>query len=145
MADRIAFPNAEDTGEDWASDAPRASHSPLFAVEQIGQTLVVVPKISGKVFRYTQLRNEANALRRKLGHHSIDGLILDLHALNYLGAEVIGAVVALARKMEDVGGRAVLCCAAPQLTEALTKMGLHRLWTLFDTRKEALAAVQSRA
>jgi anti-anti-sigma factor len=145
MADRIAFPNAEDTGEEWTSGTAPASQSPLFSIEQVGQTLIVVPRISGKVFRYTQLRNEANALRRKLSHHSIDGLILDLHALSYLGAEVIGAVVALARKMEDVGGRTVLCCAAPQLTEALTKMGLHRLWTLFDTRKEALLALKSRA
>jgi len=145
MADRVAFPNAEATGEEWGSAAVPSAQSPLFCIVQAGQTLIVIPKINGKVFRYTQLRNEANSLRRKLGHHSIDGLILDLHALNYLGAEVIGAVVALARKMEDLGGRTVLCCAAPQLTEALTKMGLHRLWTLFDTRKEALAAVQTRA
>jgi anti-anti-sigma factor len=146
MADQIAFPMAEDADEQRAgSGGTRHSHRPLFSVEQIGQTLIVVPKISGKMFRYMQLRHEANALRRKLGQHSIDGLILDLHALDYLGAEVIGAVIALARKMEDLGGHTVLCCAAPQLTEALTKMGLHRLWTLFDTRKDALAAIQSRA
>jgi anti-anti-sigma factor len=146
MADQIAFPMAEDAGEQTAgSGVTRHSHRGLFAVEQIGQTLIVVPKISGKMFRYTQLRHEANALRRKLGQHSIDGLILDLHALDYLGAEVIGAVIALARKMEDLGGHTVLCCAAPQLVEALTKMGLHRLWTFFDTRTDALAAIQSRA
>ena len=80
MADRVAFPNAEDTGEEWAGAAAPSSQSPLFCIEQVGQTLIVIPKISGKVFRYTQLRNEANALRRKLSHHSLDGLILDLHA-----------------------------------------------------------------
>jgi anti-anti-sigma factor len=106
--------------------------------------LVVVPKISGKIFRYTQLRHEANALQRKLGQYSVDGMILDLHALHYLGAEVIGAVIALARKMEDLGGRTVLCGATPQLTDALTNKGLHRLWTFFDTREEAFAAIQSR-
>ncbi len=144
MADQIAFPMAEDAGEQTAgSGVPRHGHRTLFGVEQIGRTLIVVPRISGKVFRYTQLRHEANALRRKLGH-SIDELILDLHALDYLGAEVIGAVVALARKMEDLGGHTVLCCAPPQLMEALTKMGLHRLWTFFETRKAALAAIENR-
>jgi anti-sigma B factor antagonist len=143
MADQIAFPMAEDAGERTAGGVTRHSHRALFAVEQIGQTLVISPKISGKVFRYTQLRHEANGLRRKLGH-SVDSLVLDLHALDYLGAEVIGAVIALARKMEDLGGRTVLCCAAPPLTETLTKMGLHRLWSMFDTRDEALAAIQDR-
>lgn len=116
----------------------------MFAVEQIGHTLIIIPNISGKMFRYTQLRHEANALRRKLSHGSIDGLVLDLHALNYLGAEVIGAVIALARKMEDLGGQTVLCGATPQILEALTQKGLHRLWTFFETRQEALAAVQHR-
>ena len=61
-----------------------------------------------------------------------------------VGAEVIGAVVALARKAEDNGGRAVLCRLAPQLREAMTNMGLHRLWMFYGTREEALEAVRGR-
>ena len=116
------------------------------SVEHVGQTLVIMPTIRGNMFRYAQLQTEANALRRKLvqKQKSIGGLVLDLQGLDYLGAEVIGAVVALARKMEDVGGRVVFCCAAPQLSEAFTKMGLHRLWKIFPTREAALAAVQSQ-
>ncbi len=146
MADRIGTPSEEDVGESSAAEVDAHDwRQPLFSVEQVGQTLIIMPTIRGGMFRYAQLQTEANALRRKLGQTSIGGLILDLHALDYLGSEVIGAVVALARKVEDVGGRAVLCRAAPQLSEALTKMGLHRLWTLFPTREEALAAIESRA
>ena len=145
MADQIAVPLEEDASEPSASDVDaRDWRRPLFSVEQIGETLVIMPTIRRGLFRYAQLHAEANALRRKLDQTSIAGLILDLHALDYLGSEVIGAVVALARKVEDVGGRAVLCRAAPQLSEALTRMGLNRLWTLFPTREEALAAIQSR-
>jgi anti-anti-sigma factor len=146
MADQITAPLEEDAGPATTSDAEaRDRPKTLFSVEQVGETLIVVPTIRGNMFRYAQLQTEANALRRKLDQTSIGGLILDLHALDYLGAEVIGAVVALARKVEDVGGRAVLCRAAPQLSEALTRMGLHRLWTVFPTREEALEAIQSRA
>jgi anti-anti-sigma factor len=144
MADHVAFSMAEDAGGHPVGGGARRSHTALFAVEQIGQTMIIVPNISGKMFRYTQLRHEANALRRKLSHGSVDGLVLDLHALNYLGAEVIGAVIALARKMEDLGGQTVLCGATPQILEALTQKGLHRLWTFFETRQEALAAIQHR-
>jgi anti-anti-sigma factor len=145
MADRIAAPVEEITTETAPPEIEvRNWRQPLFTVEHVGRTLIIMPTIRSGMFRYAQLQTEANALRRELDHTSIGGLILDLHALDYLGSEVIGAVVALARKVEDVGGRAVLCRAAPQLSDALTKMGLHRLWKLFSTREEALAAIQSR-
>ncbi len=116
----------------------------LFSLETVGSTLVIIPTISGGMFRYAQLQTEANALRRKLDQSAIAGLIIDLQALDYIGSEVIGAIVALARKAEDMGGRAVFCSAAPQLTEIFTNMRLDRLWPLFATRAEALEAVQRR-
>lgn len=146
MADHVAAPQKEDLTEPPAPEGTFPEwRRPLFSVEHVGRTLIVMPTIRGNMFRYPQLQTEANALRRKLEQMSIDGLILDLHGLDYIGAEVIGAVVALARKIEDGGGRAVFCCAAPQLSDALTKMGLHRLWKLFPTREEAVAAIESRA
>jgi len=144
MADQFVIPYEVDPGEPAVPEADAREWSrPLFSVEHVGQTLIVMPTVRGNMFRYAQLQTEANALRRQLSQDSFGHLVLDLQALDYLGAEVIGAVVALARKMEDGGGRVVLCCAAPQLSEALTKMGLHRLWTFFPTREAALAAVQS--
>lgn len=113
----------------------------LFTIEQRGHTLIVVPTISGNMFRYAKLQTEANALRRRLESSAIRGLIVDLHALDYVGSEVIGAVVALARKAEDTGGRAVLCRPTPQLREAMMNMGLHRLWEFYGTREEALDAI----
>ena len=145
MVDPITVPLEVDINEDAAPEGDAHDwRRPLFSVEHVGETLVVMPNIRGNMFRYAQLQTEANALRQKLAQRSMGGLVLDLQELDYLGAEVIGAVVALARKMEDGGGRAVFCCAAPQLAEALTKMGLHRLWALFPTREAALAAVQSQ-
>jgi len=113
----------------------------LFSVEHVGLALVITPTINGGIFRYAQLIAEADALRRKLEQTAIGGLIIDLHALSYMGSEVIGSIVALARKAEDVGGRAVFCCASPRLAEILTSMRLQRLWPLFSTREEALRAI----
>jgi anti-anti-sigma factor len=147
VGDRITVPLEENASETAAPEVEaRDWKRPLFSVEHVGQTLIIMPTIRGNMFRYAQLQTEANALRRKLTQkrESIGGLVLDLHGLDYLGAEVIGAVVALARKMEDVGGRVVFCCAAPQLSEAFTKMGFHRLWKIFPTREAALVAVASQ-
>lgn len=116
----------------------------LFSVEHVGQIVIVVPTIDGGMFRYAQLHTEVNVLRRKLEQSTIGGLILDLHALNYVGSEVIGAIIALARKVEDLGGRAVFCRVVPQLQEILTTMGLQRLWAIFPTREAALEEIAKR-
>jgi anti-anti-sigma factor len=117
----------------------------LFAIECQGETLIVVPTIRRGILRIAQLQIETNALRRKLLDEAVRRLVIDLHALDYLGAEAIRAVVELARQMEAAGGQAALCCTAPALTEALTNKGLHRIWPLHATREAALAAVSGSA
>jgi anti-anti-sigma factor len=117
----------------------------LFCLSQIGQTLIIAPRINGNRFRYARLQTEVNALRQKLDQTPIRGLILDLHALNYLGSEAIGGVVTLARKAEEAGARVALCSAEPPLLEAITNMGLHRIWPLYATCEEAIDAVEKNA
>jgi len=113
----------------------------LFAVEHHGHSLIIVPTIRGGMFRHSKLQAEANALRRKLDVSEIRRLVIDLHALNYVGSDAIRAVVSLVRHMEEMEGRVALCCAAPQLKGVLTNMGLCRIWPLHPTRETALAAV----
>ncbi len=113
----------------------------LFSIECQGQALIIVPRIRRGILRNAQLQIETNALRRKVVDLAVRQLVIDLHALEYLGAEAIRAVVELARQMEAAGGQAALCCTAPALKEALTNKGLHRIWPLHSTREAALAAI----
>jgi anti-anti-sigma factor len=115
----------------------------LFSIECQGPALIIVPRIRRGILRNAQLQIETNALRRKVVDLAVRQLVIDLHALEYLGAEAIRAVVELARQMESTGGQAALCCTAPELKEALTNKGLHRIWPLHPTREAALAAVNS--
>lgn len=114
----------------------------LFAVEHHPRALVIAPTISGGMFRQTKLQSEANALRWKLNALATHRLVIDLHALDYIGSEAIRAVVGLARHIEEMEGRVALCCATPQLQKVLTEMGLCRIWPLYPTRETAFAAVE---
>ena len=105
MVDPITVPLEVDINEDAAPEGDAHDwRRPLFSVEHVGETLVVMPNIRGNMFRYAQLQTEANALRQKLAQRSIGGLVLDLQELDYLGAEVIGAVVALRAKWRTAAG-----------------------------------------
>ncbi len=117
----------------------------LFAIEHHGTTLVVIPQISDGMFRYEKLRTEASSLRRKLALPNLRGLVVDLHALGYVGWEAISTVVAFARDMEASGRPVAFCCPTPQVQQVLTSMGLSRIWRAHATREAALAAVSSRS
>jgi len=115
----------------------------LFAIEHHGTTLVVIPQISDGMFRYEKLRTEASSLRRKLAAPDLRGLVIDLHALGYVGWEAISTVVAFARDMEASGRSVAFCCPTPQVRQVLTNMGLSRIWRAHPTREAAFAAVNS--
>ncbi len=113
----------------------------VFSVEEEGETLIIVPSLSGGKFRYEQIQTEINSLRRKLADRAVRHLVIDLKLLGYLGFEAFHVAVTLARSVEQSGGRAAMCCPSPELTEAFKNRGLDRLWPLYATRAEALRAV----
>jgi len=141
-----AEPIAGATSDEAAPHEAATEHSAfewmgtLFHIERETDTLIVIPEITSG-FRYAKLQAEANALRRKLDDPVIHNLVVDLQGLGYIGSEVIGVVVSLARKTTDRGGTAVLCRASHNVKEVLQNMGLLRLWQHFDSRDDALSAV----
>ena len=67
-------------------------HGSLFCIESVGRTLVIVPMLRRGMFRYATLQTEANALRRRIDELPRESsIIVDLHELDYLGSEAIGA------------------------------------------------------
>jgi anti-anti-sigma factor len=135
-------------------DSPFLDHAPpekkplewlgkIFRIEGEGDTLIVIPIIDGCGFRYPQLQTEANSLRRKFETGEFKNLLMDLAHLHYFGSELIGVLIALARKVTDSGGKAALCSGSEKMLEVLNNMRLLKLWPYFKTREEALQSIQS--
>ena len=76
-----------------------------------------------------------------LEEHSCHNLVVDLQGLDYIGSEVIGVVIGLARRVTDRGGKAALCRASANVREVMQTMGLLRLWPHFESRNEAMNEV----
>jgi anti-anti-sigma factor len=110
----------------------------LFAVHHRNTTLIVEPLVKGHAFEYAKLHTESNALRRQLDHPDVHKLVLDLGQLDYLGSEVIGVIVSLARKITDRGGQAVMCNVNHKLRQSLHRMHLDKLWPIVESREDTL-------
>ncbi len=115
----------------------------LFAVESHRAALVIMPTMHTGMFRYAKLQLELNALRFKLQRMDTTNLILDLRGLVCPGAEVICALVSLARQTEARGGQVAICSPTAESETALKRMGLARIWRIYPTREAALAAMHA--
>lgn len=115
----------------------------IFRIEGAGSTLIVIPVIDGCGFRYAQLQTEANSLRRKFELREFKNLLMDLSHLHYFGSELIGVLIALARKTTDGGGKAALCCGSDKMLDVLKNMSLLKLWPYYSSRDEALRSMDS--
>jgi anti-anti-sigma factor len=113
----------------------------LFSVEHQGATLIIAPMLSSGTFRFMQLQIETNALRKRLQDWNVRRLVIDLHTLDYFGAELFRVIVSLARQTEGAGGQVVLCCTSPGMNQSLANLGFDRLWRFYQTREEAVTAV----
>ncbi|MGE3314525.1 MAG: FHA domain-containing protein [Planctomycetaceae bacterium] len=115
----------------------------IFRIEGEGNTLIVIPVIDGCGFRYSQLQTEANSLRRKFELKEFKNLLMDLSHLHYFGSELIGVLIALARKTTEGGGKAAMCSGSDKMLEVLKNMSLLKLWPYFSSREDALRSIES--
>jgi anti-anti-sigma factor len=120
-------------------------HLKIFLVEQAGATVILVPQGDPSSFRYRDLQAETNALRTHIARPENLNLIVDLCNCGYFGSEFIGALVAMLRDVRGRKGQCALCGATDQMRKVLQNMSLFRLWPYYDTREEALAAVNQPA
>jgi anti-anti-sigma factor len=118
-------------------------HLKMFAVEKVGRIVIVLPQGDANSFRYHDLHREANSVRDILMKPESEHLILELGGLSYFGSEFIGALVSMAREVRHRGGKAVICNATEQMQEVLRNMSLFKLWPYYDTRQEAIDALNA--
>jgi pSer/pThr/pTyr-binding forkhead associated (FHA) protein len=73
----------------------------LFALEQQGQSLIILPTLISGQFRYSQVQAEINSLRRKVENRAVRSLVIDLKLLDYRGFETFHIAVKLAPALCD--------------------------------------------
>ncbi len=110
----------------------------VFELEQQGDTLIVIPKGDAGGYRYTEVHLESDAVLPCLHDSQIRNFIVDLWQVQLLGSIIIGTIIKLVRKVENVVGNSAFCNASDVMLEVLETMDCTNLWPHFATRDEAL-------
>ena len=116
-------------------------HNKVFRTERAGSTLLVTPLGDSSQFLYSDVRTEANKVRRLLEAGAFLNLVVDFGSAACFDTIMLKVVVSLAQIVSNRGGRAALCRASEKTRADLKNMRLLDLWPLFPERSEALRGI----
>eukprot|EP00913_Durusdinium_trenchii_P008886 g8352.t1 len=104
-----------------------------------------MPRGDAPGFGAKELQAELKSILEWLDEPDIKHVVIDLSASNYYGSQIIGAINSMVLKARDTGGRSAVCEVSNDMREGINVMNLDRLWTFYDTSKEALAEIATES
>jgi anti-anti-sigma factor len=110
-----------------------------FEIEREGSTLIVTPVVNLREFEYVESNaKEVVAVLRDL---SIKNLVIDFQRTDYFGSSALALFVKLWKMMTGRNGGMVFCNLSKHEHEILQVTKLDTLWTICESRAEAMKVV----
>lgn len=86
----------------------------------------------------TDLLNQLSSVKSR-------AMIVDLSSLNYMGSAMVALIVRLWKSVKEDDGRMAVVNRDPNVFEVLKLAGLHKVWTIVDTKEQGIKALGKRA
>ena len=115
----------------------------LFALCRDGEVLMVVLPDTAITFDDETIQDEAQAVIEQLNEPGVAHLILDFGHCPYFGSILIGQVIRFHNAVNAKKGQFVICNLSKEAHMLLETSHLLSLWTVVDSREEALALLNS--
>ncbi|HUG89472.1 MAG TPA: STAS domain-containing protein [Planctomycetaceae bacterium] len=90
---------------------------------------------------WSEIERVGNDLLDQVRNTPARAMIVDLTALNYMGSALVALIVRVWKVIKERGGQLVVVNRDPMVMEVLRIAGLHSLWTIVETREEAIDAL----
>ncbi len=113
----------------------------LFAVDRVGDTLVVTPLADLGELEYQQIESEARHIHDLLNDPSLRNIVMDFQQTAYYGSSALAFFVRLWKKVSTRNGRMAFCNLSPHEKAILKLTRLDSLWPICGSREEAMQTV----
>jgi len=99
-------------------------------------TLRVGSILDGKI-----IEDIGKSLYELVDEKAVRKLVVDFRTVSFLSSSMIGVLVSLHKKAEEIDGEVILCGLKPNLKKVFEITGLHKLLHFADNEKEALRQI----
>ena len=86
-----------------------------------------------------QLRTELKSIAMEV---TPPRLVLDMQGVSFFGSSFIELLFIVSKRLTERNGTFALCCLAPHCAEVLHVTHLDHVWTVRDSRAEAIDAIK---
>ncbi|HUQ70936.1 MAG TPA: STAS domain-containing protein [Planctomycetaceae bacterium] len=117
------------------------SPSDNFQLEWRGDTMVITPAANVEGMSWDLIEQAADIVMAPLKAHPSPMVVIDLSQVSYFGSVFLALLLRCHTAVKSRGGEMVLCGASKMARELLKITALDTLWALYETKDEALEAV----
>ena len=112
-----------------------------FEIEWHGSVVVVIPAKSVESLNWDLVEQAADVVMEPLATCEVPMVIVDLKDVGYFGSVFLALLLRCHKFLKRRGGELVLCGANEMARELLKITALDTIWAIYDTRKEAMQAI----
>jgi anti-anti-sigma factor len=109
--------------------------------EQQGNVLIITPLFTFATFTEPHAASEWNTVQELVDSPDTQHVVVDLGEIPYFGSTVLEWMAQIWKKMKAKGGQLAAARPSPIGREVLSAARLERLWGIFNTPEEAVAAL----
>lgn len=110
-------------------------------IEHVGETVVLTPSKNLSELDFEQIERDADHALQLLDGTRAKNVVLDFCHTDYYGSTALSFFVKLWKRVRQVGGAMAFCNVSVHERQILAITSLDTLWTICDTREEALQSV----
>ena len=114
-----------------------------FQLEYHGNTVVIVPAKNAEDMRWDLIEQAAEIVLAPIREMEVPMVIFDLSEVEYVDSVFLSLFLRCHKLVKSRGGELVLCGASKMARELLRVTALDTLWAIYDSRDEALSALET--
>jgi anti-anti-sigma factor len=112
-----------------------------FRLEWHGNAVIITPASNVESMNWELIEQAADIVMAPLKKHDSPMVVFDLSEVNYFGSVFLALLLRCHTAVKSRGGELVLCGASKMARELLKITALDTLWAIYETKDEALDAV----
>ena len=113
-----------------------------FQWEREGETLILTPQADLHELDYQEIEAEEQEILAFLDSTPVRNVVVDFRKTDFFGSSALGFFLKLWRKVRESGGHMAFCNVSDHEQELFRLTRLDRLWPVWPTCEEAMAAVR---
>lgn len=114
-----------------------------FQLEWHGDVVIITPASNIESLSWELIEQAATMIMSPLKQQEVPLVVIDLSQVNYFGSIFLALLLRCHKFVKTRQGELILCGASKNARELLKITALDTIWAIYDTRTEALEALDS--